>query len=170
MFRKLSIFLRITREFGVYHALNYSLAWLFRQTVNSSTRDFLKIPVFDKKPQLTELLSGESYDESAPLVWFVPSWSNVWGGGHFTIFRFAHQISAHRRNIIYVYNNEGRNSAQYFRDSLNQAFDHHSLEVVVNPSELPKNSIPLATTWQSVYSLLEYCTPGSLQVLLHARL
>ncbi|WP_198007803.1 glycosyltransferase family 4 protein [Afipia sp. 1NLS2] len=85
------------------------------------------------------------------FVWFVPSWANVWGGGHYTLFRFAnHFAKKGTRQIIYTYNKAGR-SADALKAELNAAVPNCQLEVVTDIQLLPECSIAFATTWQSAY-------------------
>ncbi len=60
----------------------------------------------------------KSTDSRRTFIWFVPDWSNVWGGGHYTLFRFANHFGkSDTRNIIYIYNNERHSSLINFRAS-----------------------------------------------------
>ena len=157
MRRRIGIFSRITKEFGLGYATGYLIRWALRRTVESVSRDYVFMDVVDvdlNKKHGT--LEKSIYNSESPLVWFVPAWSNVWGGGHFTIFRFAHLMTKRRENIIFVYDNDGRWPAKYFENSLKVPFKTHKIGVLVDPSKIPVNAIPIATTWQSAYSVLKH--------------
>lgn len=86
------------------------------------------------------------------LIWFVPDWLNVWGGGHYTLFRFANHFARYgRRNIIYVYNNQRHASPDHLQSELQLALSPCRIEVIVDPRLLPKCAGAIATTWQSAY-------------------
>mgnify|MGYP000456305745 CR=1 FL=1 len=86
------------------------------------------------------------------FVWFVPDWSNVWGGGHYTLFRFANHFARKgTRQIIYVYNNRRHSNPTELQKTLDGALPNCKLEVVVSPDKLPACEVALATTWQSAY-------------------
>ena len=170
--------MNIRKRFGFTHALSFSVSWFLRYMQPNWKSRALNMPVYDLPREgvalnleLPTILSANvldisdqkgSYasdvqiDAESPYVWFVPAWSNVWGGGHFTIFRFAHLMSKSRRNVLYIYDNNGRFDDKYFIASLNQAFPGNKLEVWVDPKQIQSSIIPIATTWQSVYSLLNY--------------
>ena len=85
-------------------------------------------------------------------VWFVPDWLNVWGGGHFTLFRFAqHFAKKGTKNIIYIYDNRRHSNPKALQAELDGAFKDCLLEVVTNPKDLPAAHVAIATTWQSAY-------------------
>ncbi len=85
-------------------------------------------------------------------IWFVPDWSNVWGGGHFTLFRFAnHFASYNSRNIIFIYNNERHDTPATLQQELMAALPDCRLEVIIDPKLLPACTGAIATTWQSAY-------------------
>jgi glycosyltransferase involved in cell wall biosynthesis len=86
------------------------------------------------------------------IIWFVPDWSNVWGGGHYTLFRFAnHFASQGTNNIIYIYNNERHTTPHALQKDLQLALDPCRLQVVIDPKQLPECAAAIATTWQSAY-------------------
>jgi len=92
-----------------------------------------------------------SLDERDCFIWFVPDWSNVWGGGHYTLFRFAnHFAKKGTRQVIYIYNGSER-SAEELKAELNGAIPDCRLEVITDPKLLPACDVVLATTWQSAY-------------------
>lgn len=91
-------------------------------------------------------------DQKPVFVWFVPDWLNVWGGGHYTLFRFAHHFSKFGcHNIIYIYDNRRHSNPKALQAELDGAFENCTLEVVTDPAKLPKAHVALATTWQSAY-------------------
>lgn len=86
------------------------------------------------------------------FVWFVPDWTNVWGGGHYTLFRFANHFSKNDcKNIIYIYNGHGRSSSAQLQEELDNALPDCRLEVIIDPAKLPECDGAIATTWQSAY-------------------
>ncbi|MHB1735540.1 MAG: glycosyltransferase family 4 protein [Acidithiobacillus sp.] len=88
------------------------------------------------------------------IVWFVPDWTNVWGGGHFTLFRFANYFASKgTHNIIFIYNNERHYTPRKLQAELDNALTDCQLEVVVDPMLLPSCSAAVATTWQSAYQV-----------------
>ncbi len=88
-------------------------------------------------------------------IWFVPDWSNVWGGGHYTLFRFANHFAkrGNSRQIIFIYNNQRHTTPDALQAELNLAVPDCKLEVIVDPALLPAAKIAMATTWQSAYSV-----------------
>lgn len=99
-------------------------------------------------------VSGSAKNSDA-FVWFVPDWSNVWGGGHYTLFRFAQHFSkvSKSRQIIFIYNNQRHSSPEELQKTLDGAFSGCNLEVVVDPKELSFCKAAFATTWQSAYQV-----------------
>lgn len=88
------------------------------------------------------------------FIWFVPDWLNVWGGGHFTLFRFADFFSRRGvRNILYIYDNLRHKDGAHLESELRKAIPGCRLEVIVSPRQLPKCRAAFATTWQSAYNL-----------------
>lgn len=91
------------------------------------------------------------------VIWFVPDWSNVWGGGHYTLFRFANHFGKQGlRNIIYIYNNERHSTPRQLQKDLQLAMRPCRLEVVVDPKDLPACAAAIATTWQSAYHVRSF--------------
>jgi glycosyltransferase involved in cell wall biosynthesis len=101
-------------------------------------------------------VGGASVPQASPdkrdcFIWFAPYWLNVWGGGHYTLFRFAnHFAKKGTRQIIYTYDNAQR-SAEELTAELKSAIPGCQLEVMTNPKLLPECAVALATTWQSAY-------------------
>lgn len=94
---------------------------------------------------------------SKTYIWFVPDWLNVWGGGHFTLFRFANHFAKHgTRNIIYIYDNRRHFSPNKLQNELDEALVDCKIEVVVDPKKLPIADGAIATTWQSAYSVRSF--------------
>lgn len=88
------------------------------------------------------------------FVWFVPDWSNVWGGGHYTLFRFANHFSQDgTRNIIFIYNDTNRRTVPEVEAELKGALKNCKLEVIIDPKLLPECDAVFATTWQSTYDV-----------------
>ena len=88
-------------------------------------------------------------------IWFVPDWLNVWGGGHYTLFRFANHFAKRgkSRQIIFIYNNNRHKTPVSLQADLNASIPDCELEVIVDPTLLPACQIAMATTWQSAYSV-----------------
>jgi O-antigen biosynthesis protein len=96
-------------------------------------------------------------NDQGAYVWFVPDWSNVYGGGHYTIFRFAqHYASKGISNYIYIYNNTRHHSGESLQADLNGALRDCKLRVLIDPACIPKCSIAFATTWQSAYHVRSF--------------
>ena len=103
---------------------------------------------------------GQKPRRGAPIVWYAPNWLYWWGGGIYTIIRFAHLLSQRGvKNILYVYNNEGFPTEQKLRSDLDDAYPGHSLELTTDIASLPKGHIAVATTHQSVFSVLRAPAP-----------
>lgn len=97
-------------------------------------------------------------DPLKSIVWFVPDWSNVWGGGHLTLFRFANHIQRVHgvRNYLFTYDRGRDITAAELEDDLRRPFPNHKLKVIVNKKDIPRCNIAIATTWQSAYSVYEF--------------
>jgi glycosyltransferase involved in cell wall biosynthesis len=90
-----------------------------------------------------------------PFVWYVPAWTNVWGGGHLTIFRFAHFLSKRGHvSYIYVYNTTVESTLRLESD-LQKAFPGNALVLILDPAHLPAAHIAFATTWDSAYQVIK---------------
>jgi glycosyltransferase involved in cell wall biosynthesis len=88
-------------------------------------------------------------------IWFTPDWANVWGGGHYTLFRFANHFAkrGNTRQIIFIYNNERHLNSKALQRDLDRAVPDCKLEVIIHAAKLPACKVALATTWQSAYSV-----------------
>ncbi|MGY3449805.1 rhamnosyltransferase WsaF family glycosyltransferase [Bradyrhizobium sp. USDA 4353] len=88
------------------------------------------------------------------IIWFVPDWLNVWGGGHYTLFRFANHLAQDdTRCVIFVYDNHRHTTPHALQRELDAALPNCKIEVVVDPKLLPECAAAIATTWQSAYSV-----------------
>ena len=97
---------------------------------------------------------ADSSDTQPCYIWFVPDWLNVWGGGHYTLFRFANHFAKRgSRNIIFVYDNQRHVTPAKLQNELNAALEDCRIEVIVDPKKLPKATGAIATTWQSAYKV-----------------
>ncbi len=87
------------------------------------------------------------------IIWFVPDWSNVWGGGHYTLFRFAHHIQKNKNveNIIFIYQNRRHINGAFLENDLRTAIPDCKIQVIVDSKLLPSCDVAIATTWQSAY-------------------
>jgi len=93
------------------------------------------------------------------FVWFVPTWFNVWGGGHYTLFRFAaHFAKKGIRQYIYCYDNDGRYPLEKLQADLDLAFPESGVRAI-GINEIPSCDAVLATTWQSAYYVRAF--PGA---------
>ena len=95
-------------------------------------------------------------DKVKRFIWFVPDWLNVWGGGHYTLFRFANHFSNQEegiQNIIFIYNDSGRRAISEIEKDLKSAVQNCKLKVITNPELLPSCEAAFATTWQSAYDV-----------------
>lgn len=98
----------------------------------------------------SDFASQPTHEDAA--VWFVPDWSNVWGGGHYTLFRFANYFSSRGvPSLIYVYNNQRHDSPACLQRDLERALRPCRLEVILDTKHLPRCTAAIATTWQSAY-------------------
>ncbi|WP_413721744.1 glycosyltransferase [Sodalis sp. RH24] len=172
---KMHYFFHYAREFGYGNALIFSLFKLcprffvlLHQKVNAGTNtvwpematvdpvvsanavlDYIPWTAYGGAP-----VAARSKEERPAFIWFVPDWSNVWGGGHYTLFRFANHFAKYdTRNIIFIYNNERHASPAQLQEELMQALPGCLLEVITDPALLPACAGAIATTWQSAYQV-----------------
>lgn len=101
----------------------------------------------------SESLIAVNCNNDKVIIWFAPYWTNVWGGGHYTIFRFANHFAKYGfRNILYIYNDDRSfKSSSQLELELAKALPECRLEVIKDSSMLPRCSAAIATTWQSAY-------------------
>ncbi|MHB1287437.1 MAG: rhamnosyltransferase WsaF family glycosyltransferase [Leptospirales bacterium] len=178
MLRDLRLFFKYARSYGFRNTLVFSLfkffpkyfVLLFRKTkmgndpvcpemaevdhisTSASLFDYVPWTEFGGAPEPIP-----SKDPRRSFIWFVPDWRNVWGGGHYTLFRFAnHFAKSDTRNIIYVYNNSRHSSPEFLQNQLDNALKNCKLEVIINPKLLPSCSAAIATTWQSAFHVKAY--------------
>jgi O-antigen biosynthesis protein len=153
------------KKFGFIQTVIYTLFWLFPskfallyRTGARIVLDYKNIVVLDYKKwtdcEGVAVPADVSPKDAARqcFIWFVPAWTNVWGGGHYTLFRFANHFAQHDiRNIIYIYNHETARSLGTLQNDLEGALKNCSIEVIVDPRKLPSCDAAFATTWQSAY-------------------
>lgn len=164
-------FLRYTKDFGLISALVFALYKLKPKWFSILAMRYVRSGVADGGALSFENLVSEVYDYESwenfggfPLaypteypgqkvfIWFVPDWTNVWGGGHYTLFRFANHFAKNgTKNIIYIYNNQRHKTPDQLQKELEFALDDCRIEVIVDPKKLPKCDGAIATTWQSAY-------------------
>lgn len=164
---------RYVRKFGLGNVLIFSIYKLFprffvllHQKVNASTNnawpdmatiapvitintvlDYQPWPEYGGAP-----VPVAAQDNRPTYIWFVPDWLNVWGGGHYTLFRFANHFAKFgTRNIIFIYNNERHTTPDHLQNELMQALPGCLLDVIIDPAQLPSCTGAIATTWQSAY-------------------
>ncbi len=153
-------FLSLVKTIGFTRATRVAWTWLVERFRVSTAGGFNPgFEVYDLEPN-TRTLAKTTLTSETPVIWFIPAWTNVWGGGHLTLFRFAHLMSKKRPQLIFVYDNKNRFDKKYFESSLQKAFPGNSLTVVIDSDHIPEICIPVATTWQSVFPLLKF-TPKS---------
>jgi len=175
MKNKIRYFNLYAKEYGYGNAIVFAIFKLFprlfvllHQKVNSGTNNvWPEMATVDPVMSLNAVLDYkpwrefggaakpvETKDKRTTFIWFVPDWSNVWGGGHYTLFRFAnHFAKFNTRNIIYIYNNERHSSPKQLQDELMGALPDCKLEVIIDPALLPACTGAIATTWQSAYDV-----------------
>ncbi|MDA5495951.1 glycosyltransferase [Yersinia intermedia] len=175
MKNKIRYFILYTKNFGICNTIIFTLFKLFprffvllHQKVNVGTNNvWPEMATVDPIMSLNAVLDYKpwsefggaakpvsSTDTRTTFIWFVPDWSNVWGGGHYTLFRFAnHFAKFNTRNIIYIYNNERHASPKQLQDELIGALPDCKLEVIIDPALLPVCTGAIATTWQSAYDV-----------------
>ncbi|HDL7644247.1 TPA: glycosyltransferase [Yersinia enterocolitica] len=175
MKNKIRYFILYTKNYGFCNAIIFTLFKLFprffvllHQKVSVGTNNvWPEMATVDPVMSLNAVLDYKPWSEyggaSKPVlsndtrttfIWFVPDWSNVWGGGHYTLFRFAnHFAKFNTRNIIYIYNNERHSSPKQLQDELMGALHDCKLEVIIDPALLPACTGAIATTWQSAYDV-----------------
>ncbi|ESX03707.1 glycosyl transferase family 1 [Mesorhizobium sp. LSJC268A00] len=173
MLLKLRLFLAYARQYGWSNAIIFSLFKIFprkfvllsRKLGGASSSVSPLVAALDYRASFDSVYdyvpwtkfggaekAAKPRSDKPVFVWFVPDWSNVWGGGHFTLFRFAHHFSSFGcHNIIYIYNNERHSNPKALQAELNEVFENCTLEVITDPKNLPKAYVALATTWQSAY-------------------
>jgi FkbM family methyltransferase len=92
---------------------------------------------------------------SAPIVWYIPNWLYWWGGGIYTILRFAGMISKRGvETILYVYDNRGTPPVAQLRSDLDHAHPGHKMRLTTDITSLPEGHIAIASTHQSAYSVM----------------
>lgn len=88
------------------------------------------------------------------FIWFIPHCSNIWGGGHYTLFRFINYFTTkHNINsIISIYNAEDNElGVLELQNDLNKAFATDKFVLISDYKKLPDCDVAIATTWQSAY-------------------
>jgi len=163
MSEKFLKFISFSKKYGFLNTIFYAFykkfprCFMLLLSKGRGELPFSENPVYDYTDWCS--FGGAKITTGPPMtnktyIWFVPDWSNVWGGGHYTLFRFANYF-AHKntRNIIYVYNNERHISSKNLQTELNEALPDCRLEVCVDAQWLPNCSGAIATTWQSAYQV-----------------
>lgn len=108
-------------------------------------------PTFDYEKFETKNLLNHTDDTKKTIIWFVPEWSNVWGGGHLTIFKFANFFEKNGlKNLIYIYNGSSRRPLDIEKE-LRYALNGTNVNVITDPKLIPYCDAAIATTWQSAY-------------------
>ena len=159
MKRKVRVLIKLVREYGFFNTLIYAIFKVIPDVTNlTRARLNLHQDVYDYKTWVN--YGGLSRpnepinNECKTFIWFVPDWTNVWGGGHYTLFRFANHFSKfNTRNIIYIYDNSRHVSPIYLECELRNAIENCNIEVITDPKLLPECDAAIATTWQSAYAV-----------------
>ena len=174
LFGNIKLFLKFVRKYGAVTATVYALYKIFPSkfalmnmndagvgppissaiSYEISTRFVMDyLPWVDMGGAKTPRSVPSSVADKSCCIWFVPYWDNVWGGGHYTLFRFANHFAKHgTRQIIFVYNGDDNyRKPEIYQAMLDGALKDCKLEVVVDPKLLPACEGAFATTWQSAY-------------------
>lgn len=88
------------------------------------------------------------------FIWALPRCTNIWGGGHYTLFRFIDFFAKKHnvKSIIFLYNYfDELRTAESLQDELNKAFSTDHFYVTGDIKTLPMCDAVIATTWQSAY-------------------
>lgn len=166
-------FRRFAKLYGFFQTFVYGLFRLFPawfsiviSRLNITEGSHSLVADIDYRPGMDSVLHHNTWIEyggrakpvaakdSRPCyIWFVPDWENVWGGGHYTLFRFAQFMGETRkaRQIIFIYKNQRHDTPDSLQESLNGAFKNCKMEVMIDPAKLPACDAAFATTWQSAY-------------------
>jgi O-antigen biosynthesis protein len=171
MMKNIRVLLQYVKDYGLINTLIFVLYKLKPRYFSILSMRFLRSGAVDAgsieyKTLIDEVHDFKSWEEfegfpfafpcekheGKVFIWFVPDWTNVWGGGHYTLFRFANHFAHHgTRNIIYIYNNQRHKTPVHLQNELNCALIDCLVEVVVDPKKLPECDGAIATTWQSAY-------------------
>ena len=176
MIKKFPIFITLIKHYGLINALVYVLYKLFpgmfkllhAQVSAGNNIAWPGMAEIDTQYSMDATFDYKSWvdfggakvapvktrdkNKATTIIWFVPDWTNVWGGGHFTLFRFADHFSkSNTRNIIYTYDNKRWVSPTHLENELRGALPGSNLQVFVDPKLLPPCDAAIATTWQSAY-------------------
>jgi glycosyltransferase involved in cell wall biosynthesis len=117
----------------------------------------IRIPHTFDLPKVTSVENNDIIDQNnLAFVWYVPYWTNFWGGGHLTIFRFAHLLSKFHKNIIYItgWTPDYKTPSELIKE-FNAAFPNCTIEIITSHHTIPRKHIAIATTWQSVFSVIQ---------------
>jgi glycosyltransferase involved in cell wall biosynthesis len=126
------------------------------------TMQFTNLKQFQQKEELdvighTKRLIPEKYlkNDKKIFTWVLPYCSNIWGGGHYTIFRFIEYFSREHNidSIIWVYDNNNAKMLSGLEETLNSAFNTDAF-FVMGHEGIETDAI-IATTWQSAYYVRE---------------
>ena len=157
--RQLSISNTNTLGYLLYKIFSSSTMRIIDQEVSNARfiKDKKKLTyshgVFERNASLTPV--NKHLNKSKCFIWFVPKCSNVWGGGHYTIFRFANYFANQYNtdNIIYFYDHaQSLNiSVDKINDDLKLALPNCKLLFMTQFEDLPECDAAIATTWQSAY-------------------
>ncbi len=159
--RKVSRFFLYLTTYGVSKTFIFSLYKFFPSTFHlvTNVRPLPDFSFIEQLPMVEEASSNtiEKLKTLKKITWFAPDWLNVWGGGHFTIFRFAHFFEKHGiTNEIYIYDNGRHLSGEFLAAELKKALPGCNISVLVKPEELQQTDIAIATTWQSAYHVKRF--------------
>jgi glycosyltransferase involved in cell wall biosynthesis len=111
--------------------------------------------VFDSSFNSQGQGASNTHEQSpSKVLWVVPDWLNVWGGGHYTIFRFANYFALNNWDShLLIYDNSRHSNGLALERELNSAVPNCRLKVFTSEGSLPdcEYNAVVATTWQSAY-------------------
>jgi glycosyltransferase involved in cell wall biosynthesis len=139
--------------YSLYRLAPSSFALLFREEAIQVLEEVAEI--IDTQTQ--QNINHKKRKNIEKITWFVPHWTNVWGGGHFTIFRFAHFFEKQGvKNEIYIYDNRPEMNAQTLEKEIANALPGSNIKVILDIKEVGDTTIAIATTWQSAYHVKNF--------------
>ena len=124
--------------------------------------------LLEKHCRVLDSWSNDKERQITSINWFVPSFINPYGGGHYNIFRFMNFFSKKGiKNRLIIYNfSDGTDKSIY--DSITKLFPRINLEVILCPQAekgtgrldieniIPYADLTFATTWQSAYYAVKF--------------
>ncbi|MEM3434010.1 MAG: glycosyltransferase family 4 protein [Candidatus Methanomethyliaceae archaeon] len=137
-----------------------------------SASDFSDLRYFDVTPEdLTKHYDvlrrwrESRHREVHSINWFLPGFINIYGGGHYNIFRFANMFSASWgvHNRFAIYNPAPNTDPKQIESIIRRTFPGMQFEVLLKPEKscypedwVPHADLAIATTWQSAYEVVRF--------------